>query len=136
MKIAVASSDGTTVSHHFGRSACFIVYEIQDNKITKKESRPNRQTAFAQGECREGVSHAHDRASGHADVIEVLKDCQAILCQGMGWRAVEELSAHGIQPLIIEEYTEADKAVEAYLRGEIKSTGACCSHHDGGPGMG
>ena len=130
MKIAVASSDGVDVSGHFGRSASFIVYEIQDNKITNREIRPNQQTAFAKGQCLEGIPHSHDQAHSHADVVEVLKDCQAILCQGMGWRAAEELTANGIQPLIVEKYSKADEAVEAYLQGEIKSTGTCCSCHD------
>jgi len=130
MKIAVASSDGVDVSRHFGRSANFIVYEIQDNKIVNREIRPNQQTAFAKGQCLEGVSHSHDQAHSHADVIEVLKDCQAILCQGMGWRAAEELSAHGIQPLIVEEGLNCDESVASYLRGDIKKPGAFCSCHE------
>ncbi|MCX7001481.1 MAG: NifB/NifX family molybdenum-iron cluster-binding protein [Candidatus Sumerlaeota bacterium] len=127
MKIAVASSDGVAVSCHFGRSACFIVYEIQDNKIANREMRPNHQTAFAQGQCLDGVPHSHDQAHSHADVVEILKDCQAILCQGMGWRAAEELSASGIQPLIVEEVPTCDDAVASYIRGDIKKAGSFCS---------
>ena len=130
MKIAVASSDGVAVSGHFGRSASFIVYEIQENKITNREIRPNQQTAFAKGQCHGDDSHGHGHAHGHGDVVDILKDCQAILCQGMGWRAAEELTAHGIQPLIVEEGLNCDEAVASYIRGDIKKTGAFCSCHE------
>jgi predicted Fe-Mo cluster-binding NifX family protein len=41
MKIAVATEDGRTISHHFGRSPFFAIYEVEDGKIINKEMRPN-----------------------------------------------------------------------------------------------
>ena len=40
MKIAVASADGTTLSPHFGRSTCFIVFDTNDGKVIGKEVFP------------------------------------------------------------------------------------------------
>ena len=33
MKIAIASDDKTTISHHFGRALGFVVFEIDKDKI-------------------------------------------------------------------------------------------------------
>ena len=32
MKIAVASVDGVSISHHFGRSQCFIVFDVDGDE--------------------------------------------------------------------------------------------------------
>ena len=39
MKIAVASEDGVGISHHFGRSRCFLIFETEDKRITGQSSR-------------------------------------------------------------------------------------------------
>ena len=54
MKIAVASEDGVSISHHFGRSRCFLVFETQDKQIVGQSLRDNTFTAHARGECQEG----------------------------------------------------------------------------------
>ena len=33
MKIAVASIDGVSISRHFGRSRCFIVFDVENGEI-------------------------------------------------------------------------------------------------------
>ena len=127
MKIAVASDDGSTIARHFGRSACFIIFEIEDGKAKGREVRTNTFTAHARGECTgDHLAHAH----GHATILEALHDCQAVLCHGMGWRAAEDLKARGIQPLILPGELLPEQALEAYLRGDLQGGKGFCQCHD------
>jgi len=132
MKVAVASEDGKTISRHFGRSACFLVFEIQNGVIQNRQSVPNQFTAFAQGQCQgeeSGQGH-HHQERGHSHLVEALKDCQAILCYGMGARAANDLAENGITPFIIESECSPEEAVKMYLQGKLKSNqNAFCSHH-------
>ena len=125
MKIAVASIDGSTVSPHFGRSACFLIYADEGGRVVRTETRPNTQTAFAQGVCKgEGESH-HEHEHSHAGVVQALRDCDVVLCGGMGQRAAEELAANGIRPLIVEA-ASPQEAVEAFVAGRLRHKASFC----------
>ena len=127
MKIAVASMDGVALSPHFGRSTHFIVFDVTEGKIVGRETRSNTHTAFAKGECSGADAHPHHAGGhSHADVVDALRDCSAVLCGGMGWRAAEELKAHGIQALVVDAQASPEEAVAAYLAGKIMQTGAYC----------
>jgi predicted Fe-Mo cluster-binding NifX family protein len=126
MRIAVASSDGVSISKHFGRSQCFIVFELVDGSIENRQVRPNTFTAHAAGQCSPD-SHHEDKPHSHAQIVEALRDCEAVICYGMGWRAAEELSANGIQPLVVERQTTPEEAVRDFLSGRLKpASGFCC----------
>jgi len=124
MRVAVASEDGTDVSQHFGRSSCFIVYEIEGEVLKSQDIRANTFTAHARGEC-EGGEHAHHEHS-HASIIEALRDCDAVLCRGMGWRAADELSAAGIKPIIVAGSCSPSEAALMYARGELPEYANFC----------
>ena len=139
MKIAVATLDGTSISPHFGRSAGFLVFEIAGGNIVCVETRDNTHTAFAKGECAGHEEHhpeGRPGASGegethsHADVVNALKDCGAVLCGGMGWRAAEELKANGIQPVVVEAELSPEEAVAAFLSGKLKPSRGFCRCHE------
>ena len=125
MKIAVASTDGVSLSPHFGRSTCFIVFEADQGKVLSREVRDNTHTAFAKGEC-SGEHHEHGAEHSHAGVVNALRDCSAVLCGGMGWRAAEEFKANGIQALVVESEATPEETVAAYLAGKLKSSGSFC----------
>jgi predicted Fe-Mo cluster-binding NifX family protein len=130
MKIAVASNDGQSLSAHFGQSKCFIVYTIEDGKVLAKEDRDNRFTAHARGLCDHRTEHSHEQPHSHNDIIAALKDCQAMLCGGMGWPAAMDLQAHGIRPVIVADANMTpDAAVEALLAGTLAMTGSFCQCH-------
>ena len=129
MKIAVASADGVAISQHFGRSQCFIVFDVAQGKVIGREVRDNTYTAHAKGECKEG-EHNHDQPHSHADVIAAMKDCQVLLCGGMGMRAAEDLQASGIQPFIVDASLTPDNAVRDLLDGKIKPGGCFCRCHE------
>lgn len=125
MKIAVASVDGSTISPHFGRSACFLIYSDETGRLVRTEVRPNKQTAFAQGVCKgEGETHhAHDHS--HAGVVDALRDCDVVLCGGMGKRAADELIAAGIRPILVEAATPQE-AAESFAAGTLRQKASYC----------
>jgi predicted Fe-Mo cluster-binding NifX family protein len=107
-----------------------MVFEVQDGRIARREVRANGAGAVQHGECQgsgsDGQSHGHN----HANMGETLKDCEAILCLGMGWRAAEALKSFGIEPLMVQTELPAQEAVEAYLAGSLPTgEGFCRCHH-------
>ncbi len=70
MKVAVASEDGVLISHHFGRSRCFLIFETEEKQIIGRSVRDNSFTAHARGQCQEGQPHEHHH--GHGAIIEAL----------------------------------------------------------------
>jgi predicted Fe-Mo cluster-binding NifX family protein len=129
MRIAVASDDGVSIAGHFGRCAVFVIFEIADQKATKVEERQNSGGHHhGQGEC---GHHDHEGANnGHGSFLAVLQDCQAVVCRGMGRRAVIDLAANGIKAAITTEDVSVTEAAELYARDRLNASddSTCCSH--------
>jgi predicted Fe-Mo cluster-binding NifX family protein len=51
-------------------------------------------------------------------MFEVITDCEALLCRGMGTGAYESIKARNIRPMITD-ITDVDEAVMAYAKGKI-----------------
>ena len=120
MKIAVASSDGTNISPHFGRSSHFLIFNIEEGKIVGKEMRSNTFTAHARGECHGEGGQGHGTQS-HTSIVEALSDCTAVLCYGMGSRAAEALLREGIQPCVLGERCTPEDAVALFVEGKLQA---------------
>lgn len=129
MKIAVASANGTDVSPHFGRSRCFVVFTVENGKIVAQEVRDNTYTPHAHGRCENGATEHHDQPHSHADIVGALRDCQIVLCGGMGWRAAQELEAAGIRPVVAQQTGTAREVVEAFLSGKLETQAPFCRCH-------
>ena len=112
MKIAVTYENGQ-VFQHFGHTEQFKVYDVEDGKIL--ESR----IIGAEG-------------SGHGALAALLNEqrIDVLICGGIGGGAQAALEEKGIA-LCAGAEGDADKAVAAYLRGELVNTGANCDHHHG-----
>lgn len=128
MRIAVASDDGITIAGHFGRCAGFEIFEIAENKATQLKRRPNTNAhQHGQEDC-----HQHDHsgaAHNHESFLIALQDCQAVICRGMGRRAIADLTARGIKPVVTAQDITAQQAVELYAANQlIESSDSCCSH--------
>lgn len=111
MKIAVAAM-GTQVAGHFGHCENFIFFDAENGAIKDVRSVPN---------------------PGHRPgfLPNFLADngAQVIISGGMGGGAVEIFNERGVEVIVGAE-GEAKAAVEAYLRGELISTGSICHQHE------
>ena len=110
MKIAVTYDDGN-IFQHFGRTESFKVYEVEDNKVVSSEVIGSN-----------GVGHGALAGLLSEQSVDVL------ICGGIGGGAQQALAEAGVE-LVAGAEGDVDQAVEAYLRGELISTGANCDHH-------
>lgn len=110
MKIAVTYDNGN-VFQHFGRTEFFKVYNVEDNKVVSSEV-------------------IGSNGTGHGALAGLLadQDVDVLICGGIGGGAQAALAEAGVE-LIAGAQGDTDQAVEAYLKGELVSTGANCDHH-------
>ncbi len=110
MKIAV-TYDNENIFQHFGRTEFFKVYDVEDNKVVSSQVIGSN-----------GV--------GHGALAGLLADqsVDVLICGGIGGGAQAALEEAGVE-LCAGAEGDADQAVEAYLKGELVSSGANCDHH-------
>ncbi|MCR5402977.1 MAG: FKBP-type peptidyl-prolyl cis-trans isomerase [Butyrivibrio sp.] len=113
MKIAVTYENGE-VFQHFGHTEQFKVYEVEDGKVVSSEVLDSNGT-------------------GHGALAGLLanNDINVLICGGIGGGAKAALDAGGIE-LCAGAKGDADRAVEAYLNGELVNSGVNCDHHGEG----
>ncbi len=111
IKVAVACDNGM-VTQHFGHCEDFVVFETENNKITKKEAIGN-------------PGHRPGYLPNFLNELGV----NVIISGGMGGSAVSIFNSHNIE-VIIGTAGDAQTAVEKYLRGELESTGSVCHEHE------
>ena len=130
MKIAVPTNDGFSISAHFGRSAAFLVFEVEGGQIRSCETRPNSGChSHAAGSC--SIGGAAAGTDNHAGIAGVLAGCDVVLCGGMGGGAAAALKAGGIPSIVVSATGSAEAAVSAYVTGALTPSRApsChCSH--------
>ena len=133
MKIAVATNNNQTVAGHVGKCKTFLIYETDGSKITHKITRINSFTNHGLHSNQDQEHHNHGKGQGHHDhhnLIEGLKDCEALIFNHGGWRLIEDLKTHNIVPVLTDE-KYAEDAVLKYLKGElsIKEENVCSGHN-------
>ena len=111
MKIAVPGA-GKNIGGHFGHCEHFIFFEVENNAIVNESIVPN---------------------PGHKPgfLPNFLADngANVVIAGGMGGGAVDIFNERGVE-VVLGAQGDARTAVEAWLRGELKSTGSICQHHD------
>ena len=117
MKIAVTYENGQ-IFQHFGHTEQFKLYEIQDGAVVSSEL-------------------LGSNGSGHGALASLLAEhrIDVLICGGIGGGAQAALEQRGIE-LCAGASGSADEAVAAYLRGELRNTGANCDHHGEGHSCG
>ena len=128
MKIAVPTNDGTSISEHFGRSAAFLIFEIENGQIKAREMKTNG-AHHAQGTCDHHSTAS--KAHSHAGILAAIKGCEIVICAGMGSRAAEALKAGGVAHIVVTAPGPAEETVSAYLTGKLtpKTENFCgCKH--------
>ena len=110
MKIAVTYDNGN-VFQHFGKTENFKVYEVEDDKVVSSEV-------------------IGSNGTGHGALAGLLAEqgINVLICGGIGEGAQTALTEAGIE-MVAGAQGNTDDVVEAYLKGELVSTGANCDHH-------
>ncbi len=111
MRIAVTYEDGQ-VFQHFGHTENFKIYEVEGKEIKSAEVYGSN-------------------GAGHGALAGMLfhSGVDVLICGGLGGGALNALTEAGIQ-VIAGASGDVDEAVNAYLAGNLVSTGANCHHHD------
>lgn len=111
MKIAIASNNNS-VSGHFGHCQGFEIYTVEGKEIkeNKFESNPGHRPGFLPG-------FLHDLG------------VNTIITGGMGESAQELFIARDIEVIVGAQGNNTD-VINAYLAGELKSTGSVCHEHE------
>ena len=117
MKIAVTYENGK-VFQHFGKTESFKIYEVEDNQIVSSEV-------------------ISSNGSGHGALAGLLAEqgIDVLICGGIGGGSQAALADAGIE-LCAGAQGDTDQAVEAYLKGELVSSGVNCDHHGEGHSCG
>jgi predicted Fe-Mo cluster-binding NifX family protein len=123
MKIAAVTEDGVTISQHFGLAPFYMVFTVENSKVTSREKRP-KSGHHGSAACHdnnafcEGHSHDADAQARHSAMAQTIDDCQVLIAGGMGWGAFESLKSRNIQP-IVTDVESIDKAVKRYVAGKL-----------------
>ncbi len=111
MRIAIPAM-GTDVAMHFGHCENFIFFDVENGTIVKEESVPN---------------------PGHRPgfLPNFLADngAEVVIAGGMGGGAVDIFNERNVE-VVLGARGDARAAVDAWLRGDLKSTGSICHEHE------
>jgi predicted Fe-Mo cluster-binding NifX family protein len=123
MKIAAITEDGKTISQHFGRAPYYLVLTLEDKKIVDCEMRNKLGHAqFHEEVHHENAGERHgfgpEADNRHGRMAEMITDCEALLCRGMGTGAYESMKARNIRP-VVTTIADIEEAVLAYANGQI-----------------
>lgn len=99
-RVAVATSDGIVVNQHFGHARAFHIYDIKEGQAEKLEIRRSEPA------CDTGQ---HDERAV-LENLNLISDCQYLLCAKIGTYARLQAEQNGITPL------EVPLAVDEALR--------------------
>ncbi|MEM0492578.1 MAG: NifB/NifX family molybdenum-iron cluster-binding protein [Candidatus Thermoplasmatota archaeon] len=109
MKVAVASDDEKHISSHFDRASGFMVLEIVNNKIIRREYRRN--TGVKKEEC---------GSCDHDAMIKTIDDCDIVISHGMGNRIYMDLVKNNIKPVITDEIL-VEEAVDRFIKNKLEN---------------
>ena len=110
LRIAVATDNGM-VTGHFGHCQEFMLFDTQNETIQNTETiaNPGHKPGFL-------PNFLADRG------------VNTIISGGMGGGAVDIFNSRDVE-VIVGAQGDARAAVEAYLKGELESTGSVCHEH-------
>ena len=111
MKIAVACL-GNEVAQHFGHCETFMLYDVEDGRITAQENVPNP-----------------GHKPGFLPNFLADRGVEVIIAGGMGGGAVDIFNERNVE-VIVGASGDVDECMDQYIKGELKSTGAVCHEHE------
>jgi nitrogen fixation protein NifX len=111
MKVAFASTRGTTVDEHFGRAGAFAIYDVTPQGAEFLELR-----RVAEGDLdtdvvvTRGMGELHDAAV--ANKIDKLADAKIVYFTEIGGPSAAKLVRRGVMPLKTEPSTSIESLAE------------------------
>lgn len=114
MRIAIAG-EGQNVTEHFGHCVNFLLFDVENGKITNEDSIPNP-----------------GHKPGFLPNFLADRGVNVIISGGMGGGAVEIFNERNVE-VVVGASGDARAAAESYLKGDLKTTGSVChehQHHD------
>lgn len=102
MKIAVASNNGKTVNLHFGDASHCLTFEVDGKKVNFVELREKPRKPIK------------DHSDRWIQSLELIGDCQVVLCNKIGPEPKEALQNKGIEPF--ESQKTIKEAFEDYFK--------------------
>lgn len=128
MRIAIPTNDMTTVSAHFGRSKGFMIYDLNDNKVSNFQYILNTFTSHAKNK---GKEHDHGKHKhSHDTILNSLAKCNVVIAGGMGKRLYNDFDKKGIQVYVTQEKS-IHKTIELLIKGVLdNNTTKCCNHQN------
>lgn len=115
MKIAVAT-DGTKVSEHFGKCENFTIVEIENSQVKSKV-----------------IINTLGNQHGLLPTFLASHSVNAVIAGGMGEGAKQNLISNRIE-IIAGVSGNIDEAIDAYLKGNLKTNDEGCSGHKNADG--
>jgi len=107
MKVAFASTRGTTVDEHFGRAGAFAIYDITPEGATFLELRRVSDSDLdTEVVVTRGMGDLHDAAV--AAKIEKLSDAKIVYFTEIGGPSAAKLVRRGVMPLKAEPSTSIE----------------------------
>lgn len=111
LRVAFSTNDEMNIEGHFGHCSKFVIFSVEEGKIVNKE-------------CLTAPEHA----PGAYPKFMSEEKVNVIITGGMGHKAMDMLTAFGIEVILGAEGNIED-VMAVYLKGELKSNGAACAHH-------
>ncbi len=126
MKIAIPSNDNLNISSHFGRTKGFVICEMDNDKIIKKEFKQNTFTGHAQG-LHHDNKHGHGNHS-HNGIFNAIGDCEIVIAGGMGRRLYDDFEKNNIKVFVTKE-KNIDNALKLFMNNNLENNSdECCNH--------
>lgn len=109
MKVAFATTDGTNVDEHFGRSGKFAIYELTMDGYRFVEMRRFADGRDTEVEQTKGMGQMHDDRV--ESKVERLADCRIIYLTEIGGPSAARLVKKGIMPIKVKETVSIEESL-------------------------
>lgn len=106
-RFAIATKTGANIDQHFGHAESFVIYEYDDGKVELKEKRELDKFCTGTESC---GSHEDKIKS----IIEIVKDCNAVLALRAGALPTSYLENKGIR--VFEMYERIPEGIERAVK--------------------
>jgi len=110
LRIAVASKDGISINLHFGHARAFLIYRVSDNGCVQMEKR-------------DVALYCHGNSAdltAMKDILQTIKDCDAVMVAKIGDSPAQKLSAIGVIPVNEFAYLGIEDSLTEYFNQNVK----------------